>query len=156
MAFATSLISEIIKIKCDVFSTPYFGYVGANIPIPEDQLKLCKKTDGEFLRQAEIKALVNGLTYVEEPDEDGSKYCGYLNAEGLWDGVGMLVNKEGDVFMSELKDQQFEGRGKVITDGKEEYWGQHKLWIKEGFGTYTDHEDGEVYTGEWKEDCREG
>jgi hypothetical protein len=90
MAFSTGLISEIIKIKCDVYSTPNFGYIGANLPIPEDQLKLCKKFGGDFLKQAEIKALVNGLRYVDEPDEDGSKYCGYVNADGLWDGVGML------------------------------------------------------------------
>jgi hypothetical protein len=58
--------------------------------------------------------------------------------------------------MSELNDHQFEGRGKVIINGKEEYWGEHKQWIKEGFGTYTDPENGEVYSGEWKDDCREG
>ena len=96
------------------------------------------------------------MKHVEEADEEGNTYYGYVNAEGLWEGVGVLVYKEGDVFMSELKDHQFEGCGKVITGGKEEYWGQHKQWIKEGFGTYTDHEYGEVYSGQWKDDCREG
>ena len=43
----------------------------------------------------------------------------------------------------------------MITVGKFEYWGQHKGWLKEGFGTAREP-DGEVYYGQWKEDCRDG
>ena len=43
----------------------------------------------------------------------------------------------------------------MTTDQKFEYWGQHKLWLKEGYGT-SKESDGEVYSGQWKEDCRHG
>ncbi len=153
--FANSLISEIIKIQCDIASTPYFGYTGGNHTVTEDQLRVCKRPGGDFLRQAEIRALNTRLRYVEETDEDENTYYGYVNSQGIWDGVGVLVFKAGDVFMSELLDHQFEGCGKMILDSKFEYWGQHKLWLKEGFGTSTEP-DGEVYTGQWKEDSRHG
>jgi hypothetical protein len=61
------------------------------------------------------------------------------------------VLADGDIFMSELKNNMFEGCGLMMTTDKFKYWGQHKLWIKEGFGTSEDP-DGEVYQGEWKDD----
>jgi len=57
--------------------------------------------------------------------------------------------------MSELVDHTFEGCGKMTLDTKFEYWGQHKYWLKEGYGT-SKEPDGEVYSGQWKEDCRHG
>jgi len=99
------LISELIKIQCEVASTPYYNYHGANITIPEDQLILCKRPGGEFLRQAEIHALTNRLRYVTEDDEEAeTTYYGYVNSAGVWSGLGVLEFKTGDVFMSEFVD----------------------------------------------------
>ena len=63
-------------------------------------------------------------------DEFGNKYSGYMNSYGLWDRVGTIVLESGDIFMSELVDNQFEGCGKIIQTDNFKYWGQHKLWIK--------------------------
>jgi hypothetical protein len=55
--------------------------------------------------QTEYRAIKNNLQYVEETDEDGNcKYYGYVNAQGIKDGLGVLVYSNGDVSMSELKE----------------------------------------------------
>ena len=63
--------------------------------------------------------------------------------------------------MSEIVENHFEGCGKIIQTDNYKYWGQHKLWIKEGFGTseepsFESGAKGRVYQGEWKDNCREG
>jgi hypothetical protein len=152
-AFANSLISEIIQIQCEVGGTPYYGFIPANIN--EDRLKVSKTEGAEFLKQSEVLALSNGLTYKEETDEDGNTYYGYVNSYDIWEGVGILVLQTGDVFMSELVENQFEGCGRMTTEGNFKYWGQHKLWLKDGFGT-SEKPSGEVYKGQWKDDRKEG
>jgi hypothetical protein len=55
--------------------------------------------------QAEYRAIKNNLQYVEETDEIGNcKYYGYVNAQGIKDSLGVLVYSNGDVSMSELKE----------------------------------------------------
>jgi hypothetical protein len=50
------------------------------------------------------------MHFVEEfdPDQDSAtaeeKYYGYVNSQGVWDGVGILEFKTGDLFISELVD----------------------------------------------------
>ena len=50
------------------------------------------------------------MRFVEESDPDldsataEEKYYGYVNSQGVWDGVGILEFKTGDLFMSELVD----------------------------------------------------
>jgi hypothetical protein len=105
-----------------------------------------KRSGGEFLKQAEVKAINDNLRYVEETDEDENKYFGYVNSYEIWEGVGILVFKSGDIFMSELVDNSFEGCGRMITTNNFKYWGQHKLWLKDGFGI-SEESDGEVYKG---------
>ena len=69
--------------------------------------------------------------------------------------MGILELPTGDVFMSELLDNEFEGCGQMTLEDGFKYWGQHKIWVKEGFGRSEDS-NGEEYKGEWKEDKREG
>ena len=54
--------------------------------------------------------------------------------------------------MSELEDNLFSGCGRIIQKDNIKYWGQHKLWIKVGFGTseepsFDDDGKSEVYQG---------
>jgi hypothetical protein len=154
-AFANSLISEIVQIQCEVGATPFYGIRQSTIKTNEGRLKVSIKPGAEFLVQSEVKALNNGLTYKEETDEDGNTYSGYVNSYDIWEGVGILVLQTGDVFMSELLENQFEGCGRMTTESNFKYWGQHKLWLKDGFGT-SEKPSGEVYKGQWKDDRKEG
>lgn len=118
-------------------------------------LRISKRPGGEFLKQAEVEAISNHLTYVEETDEDGNTYYGYVNSYEIWEGVGVLVLETGDIFMSELLDNQFEGCGRMTTESNFKYKGQHKLWLKDGYGK-AKKANGEVYKGQWKDDRKEG
>ena len=75
-----------------------------------------------------------------------------MNSRGVWDSLGTLVLEGGDIFMSELEQNLFSGCGRIIQKDNFKYWGQHKLWIKEGFGTsehpsFDDSGKREVYLG---------
>jgi hypothetical protein len=50
------------------------------------------------LLQPELKAIKDGLIYVKEKHEkNDEKYRGYLNAQGLKQGLGVLENAYGNI-----------------------------------------------------------
>ena len=57
-------------------------------------LKIAKFEEYRWLLQPELKAIKDGLTYVEDKDFKywgmNGKYRGYLNAQGQRQGVGIL------------------------------------------------------------------
>jgi hypothetical protein len=57
--------------------------------IDESELKVANTPDTHFLLQAELKAIQQGLEYREEEFKDGTKYKGYVNKDGLPEGVGI-------------------------------------------------------------------
>jgi hypothetical protein len=58
-------------------------------------LKVANTDDTNFLVQAEIKAIKQGLQYKEKEYDNGSRYKGYLNKDGQREGVGILITAKG-------------------------------------------------------------
>ena len=63
--------------------------------IDESKLKVANTPHTHFLLQAELKAIQQGFKYREIEDKDGSKYKGYVNQEGLAQGVGIRIFPDG-------------------------------------------------------------
>jgi hypothetical protein len=47
--------------------------------IDESLLRVANTPDTDFLLQAELKAIKQGLRYIEEEHDDGIKYKGYVS-----------------------------------------------------------------------------
>ena len=63
--------------------------------LPDTILHIANVEEFQWLLQPELKAIKDGLIYVEDKHfyyrEFKSKYRGYLNAEGQRQGVGIVV-----------------------------------------------------------------
>ena len=57
-------------------------------------LRVANTPNTEFLQQAELKAIQQGLEYTEEVDEECT-YYGYVNEDGDYEGVGMRIWSHG-------------------------------------------------------------
>jgi hypothetical protein len=86
---AHQLLEKILLKKCEEAKTIDYGLQ----ILPDIVLRFAKSIDRRFL-QAELKAIQDGLTYVEDlyfevdPYWEDHTYSGYLNAEGQPQGVG--------------------------------------------------------------------
>ncbi len=64
--------------------------------LPDTILHIANDEEFQWLLQPELKAIKDGLIYVEDKhcvyDEDEGKYRGYLNAKGQRQGVGIMIN----------------------------------------------------------------
>ncbi len=62
--------------------------------LPDTILRIANDEEFQWLLQPELKAIKDGLIYVEDKDcvykGFKSKYRGYLNAQGQQQGVGIL------------------------------------------------------------------
>ena len=63
--------------------------------IDKSKLKVANTPDTHFLLQAELKAIQQGLEYKEKEWNDGAKYKGYVNQDGLSEGVGIKITSKG-------------------------------------------------------------
>jgi hypothetical protein len=62
------------------------------------------------LLQPELKAIKDGLIYVKEKHEkNDEKYRGYLNAQGLKQGLGVLENAYGNIIIGEWHEDKLHG-----------------------------------------------
>ena len=68
--------------------------------LPDTILHIANEEEFHWLLQPELKAIKDGLIYVEDKicHYDGSmgKYRGYLNAQGQRQGVGILIDEYSD------------------------------------------------------------
>ena len=70
---AHKLLEQIVEIQCKLAQSTEYG-----LPII-DKLTVANSHHTEFLLQAEIKAIREGLHYREEEYKNGSKYRGYVS-----------------------------------------------------------------------------
>jgi hypothetical protein len=64
--------------------------------LPDTILHIANEEKFHWLLQPELKAIKDGLIYVEDKDCDfhrDSKYRGYLNAQGQRQGVGIVASR---------------------------------------------------------------
>ena len=67
--------------------------------LPDTILRIANDEEFQWLLQPELKAIKDGLIYVEDKDcvfyGSKGKYRGYLNARGQQQGVGIVIDNSG-------------------------------------------------------------
>ena len=73
--------------------------------LPDTILHIANDEEFQWLLQPELKAIKDGLIYVEDKDCVSlvfkAKYRGYLNAQGQRQGVGIFIAKYSNKFLGE-------------------------------------------------------
>ena len=128
--------------------------------LPDTILHIANDEEFQWLLQPELKAIKDGLIYVEDKDcyrddlYDG-KYRGYLNAQGQRQGVGILIDIRSSKFIGEWHDDNLNG----ITKKEWSYgvieWGQFKHGKREGYLTQK-YSDGRVDYRQYENDLPNG
>jgi hypothetical protein len=92
-ALSTHLVLEqVIEIQCMLAkSTDDYGFAVTD----ESLLRVANTPNTQFLLQAELRAIHQGLQYKEEEDEDGDIYHGYFDQNGQVEGVGIIILTDG-------------------------------------------------------------
>ncbi len=84
--------------------------------LPDTILHIANEEEFHWLLQPELKAIKDGLIYVEDKDcdywSDKDKYRGYLNAHGQRQGVGILIDDDSDKFIGEWHEDELHGIAK--------------------------------------------
>ena len=84
--------------------------------LPDTILHIANDEEFQWLLQPELKAIKDGLIYVEDKDcyyrEDEVKYRGYLNAQGQRQGVGIMIS-EFDKLIGEWHEDDLNGIAKT-------------------------------------------
>ena len=112
--------------------------------LPDTILRIADEVEFPWLLQPELKAIVDGLIYVEEYVEDNEgKYRGYLNAKGQRQGVG-IANYGYMTLIGEWHENNLHGIAKnYFHINHVSEWGQFKHGKREGYLT-TKYSDGRV------------
>ena len=106
--------------------------------LPETILHIANEEEFHRLLQPELKAIKDGLIYVEDKDcvyyarYENSKYRGYLNAQGQRQGVG-IVNFDGFKHIGEWHEDNLHGIAKKVWNYSGSDWGQYKHGRSEGY-----------------------
>ncbi len=124
--------------------------------LPDTILHIANKEVFHWLLQPELKAIKDGLIYVEEYGEDNEgKYRGYLNAKGQRQGVG-IANYGYKTLIGEWHENNLHGIAKnFFIWNYFRVWGQYKHGKKEGYLT-TKNSDGRVNYYQFKNDYENG
>ena len=127
--------------------------------LPDTILHIANEEEFHWLLQPELKAIKDGLIYVEDKHceylQVKGKYRGYLNAQGERQGVGIMIDKYSRKFIGEWHEDNLHGIAKEEWDNGEIWWGQYKNDNKEGFST-TKYSDERVNYNQFKNDKLNG
>jgi hypothetical protein len=135
------VLEQVIEIKCMLAKSTDYGLTVTDPSL----IRVANTPNTQFLLQAELRAIHNGLQYKEEEDEDGVTYNGYFK-DGNFEGVGILTSQDGNKIIREFHLSKCNGCGKVEYADGDRYWGEYKDGNKEGYGTY-EWADGDRYIG---------
>ena len=85
--------------------------------LPDTILHIANDEEFQWLLQPELKAIKDGLIYVEDKichyDGYDGKYRGYLNAQGQRQGVGIVIDDDSKKFIGEWHKDNFHGIAKT-------------------------------------------
>ena len=108
---------------------------GLQMP-PDTILHIANDEEFQRLLQPELKAIKDGLIYVEDKDciykSENGKYRGYLNAQGQRQGVGILSSGDRK-HIGEWHEDNLHGIAKIERGNGVSWWGQYKHGKDEGF-----------------------
>ncbi len=99
-------------------------------------LRVANTPNTQFLLQAELRAIQQGLQYREIKYSDGVIYKGYVNKDGQIEGVGIRIFTDGEKDYGEWHLNNRHGCGKVEFASGGSHWGEFKDGYYEGYGTF--------------------
>jgi hypothetical protein len=99
-------------------------------------LRVANTSNTQFLLQAELRAIQNGLKYLEEEVDEELTYKGYEDKDGNAEGVGMRIFTNGYKDYGEYHLNKRHGCGKEEWTNGDSWWGEYKDDNREGYGTW--------------------
>jgi hypothetical protein len=124
------MLEQLIEIQCTLAKSTDYGLTVNNPSL----IRVANTPNTQFLLQAELRAIQNGLQYIEEDDEELT-YKGYVDKDGLAEGVGMWIQISGYKDYGERHLNNRHGCTKVEYASGNSYWGEFKDGNMEGYGT---------------------
>jgi hypothetical protein len=109
-------------------------------------LRVANTPNTQFLLQAELRAIQNGLQYIEVKVNEKVTYKGYVDKDGNWEGVGMIISSDGSKIYGEWHLNNLHGCRKMETENGNSYWKEFKDGKAEGYGT-AEEANGNRYIG---------
>jgi hypothetical protein len=97
-------------------------------------LRVATTPTTQFLLQAELRAIQQGLQYTENVTKDIT-YKGYVDKDGNKEGVGIRIHTSGYKDYAQYHLNNRHGVGKVEYADGDSYWGEFKDGKIEGYGT---------------------
>jgi hypothetical protein len=127
---------------------------------PETVLLIANTHETRLLLQGELRAIQKGLQFVENmelirPTTKGT-YRGYVNSDGQREGVGVTIWDNGEKQYAEYYHDQVHGIGLIKRADGDSYLGELKHHRGHGYGTFHWAHNGQTYTGQYKDDDRNG
>ncbi len=109
-------------------------------------LRVATTPTTEFLLQAELRAIQQGLQYTEKQVNKDVTYKGYVDKDGLREGVAIRIWSDGYKDYAQWHLNNRHGVAKVEYASGRSYWGEYKYGKSEGYGTFEDG-NGDRYIG---------
>jgi hypothetical protein len=135
------VLEQVIEIQCMLAkSTDY------RLPVTDLSLiRVANTPNTQFLLQAELRAIQNGLQYGQIKGDNGNIFNGYVK-DGKREGVGIKTTPSGLKEYGEWHLNKCNGCAKVEFASGNSYWGENKDGHKEGYGT-CEGANGDRYIG---------
>ncbi len=100
-------------------------YYGLTVTDPS-LLRVATTPTTEFLLQAELRAIQQGLQYTEIQVNKDVTYKGYVDKDGQREGVGIRIWSNGEKDYAQLHLNNMHGVGKVEWPDGDSWWGEYK------------------------------
>jgi hypothetical protein len=109
-------------------------------------LRVANTPNTQFLLQAELRAIQNGLQYGEIQVNEELTYKGYVDKDDNFEGAGMRIHISGYKDYGEFHLNNSHGCVKVEYASGNSWWGEFKDGKGEGYGTW-EGANGDRYIG---------
>ena len=126
------MLEQVIEIQCMLAKSTDYGLTLTD----ESLLRVAITPNTQFLLQAELRAIHQGLQYRDIKYPNGTIYHGYVNQDGKKEGVGMKIFPEGLKYIGERHLNKVHGCGKWEDQSGYTLWGEYKHGKREGYGTH--------------------
>jgi hypothetical protein len=137
---AQLVLEQVIEIQCMLAKSTYYGLTVTDPSL----IRVANTPNTQFLLQAELRAIQDGLQYKEIKYNNGI-YNGYVK-DGNAEGVGIITLTSCQKLIAEYHLNNRHGCVKVEFGGGNSYWGEYKDHKREGYGTF-EWADGRRYIG---------
>jgi hypothetical protein len=114
------VLEQVIEIQCILAkSTDDYGLTVTDLSL----IRVANTPNTQFLMQAELRAIQNGLHYGEIKYSNGI-YNGYLK-DGKREGVGITTMTSGQINIAEYHLNKLHGCAKLELEDGRSYWGEY-------------------------------